>query len=117
MPTRLEYIQAYAKGWTEGDPRQILEACAPGYFFDDPKQNIRVRSPQFEAYCKKLVIAANDAHKEPSATFMEITDVLVSPDQSLVYCWWGIPALAVQGAGLIRVSDRGVESERIAYYA
>ena len=117
MPTRMEYIGAYAKGWTEGDAQKILEACAPGYFFDDPSQPRKVTRAEFGAYLKDLVAAAVKAEDKPGDPFMEITDVLVSPDQSLVSCWWQIPALGLQGAGLIRVGDRGVESERIAYYA
>ena len=114
MPTRLEYIQAYAKGWTEGDAKAILAACSPNYLLDDPHERHPVQRHRFEAYFAKLV-------KEVSRTkldqpFMEITDVLLNADHSLVSAWWMILGTEVEGSGLIVVSDQGVESEKLAYY-
>ena len=117
MPTRMEYIGAYAKGWTEGDAQAILEACAPDYFIDDPRQPHKVTRDEFGAYLKDLVEeATEEAGGKPGDPFMAITDVLVQADHALVSCWWHIPGLGISGAGLIRVGDRGVESEKIAYY-
>ena len=32
------------------------------------------------------------------------------------WVWWSIPNTSIQGAGLIKVGDHGVVSERLAYY-
>ena len=49
---------------------------------------------------------------------MELTEVTTNEDGGLLtaWCWWSIPGTALQGAGLIKVGDDGVRSEKLAYY-
>ncbi len=53
-----------------------------------------------------------------SGPLMELTEVTTSEDGGVLtaLCWWSIPGTALRGAGVIKVGDSGVQSEKLAHY-
>ncbi len=51
--------------------------------------------------------------------FMNLTEVVTNEEGGVLTasCWWAVPGTELQGSGLIKVTDDGVISERLAYYA
>ncbi len=53
-----------------------------------------------------------------SGPLMELTEVTTGEDDGVLtaWCWWSIPGTAIQGSGLIKAGEIGVQSEKLAYY-
>lgn len=115
-----DHLAAYAEGWTTGDADKILGCTTDDYFFDDPNSG-PVPKAGFAAYLAGLkeTVASIRGDSADDGTFMELSEVVTSEVDGVLtaWCWWSIPGTPIQGAGLIKVGDDGVRSERIAFYA
>ena len=111
MASRSDSLGLYAEGWTAGDIDKIITAIAPTFTFDDPQVG-SVSKQEFPEYFRDIRSLRN------SEPFMILTEVVTQEDTDALtaWCWWEIPNVA-QGSGLIKVTDQGVVSERITYYA
>jgi hypothetical protein len=113
-----DYIASYAEGWSLGDTEKIMNAAAPDLILDDPnigKIN-RDALPDYIAGLKNAVaqLRAGDRHE----MLMEMSEVVIKDDDEPVsiWAWFTVPGTALAGSALIKVTDRGVVEERIAYY-
>lgn len=113
-----EKLGTYAEGWSNGDSEAILSATADSFVFDDPNSGA-ITKADFTTYLAGLkdVVAAL-RNGDDGGTFMELSEVVTKDDGGVLTasCWWEIPGIGIQGSGLIKVTDDGVVSERIAYY-
>jgi hypothetical protein len=108
---RKKLVKAYLRAWGDADLEALLDTCAPGYVLDDPDggQVPREGLKDFLAKLRKRVPGG----KPP---FVENVEVIGDKDWKTAYCWWTIPGSGLTGAGLIKVSKKGILSERVAYY-
>ena len=115
-----DHLAAYAEGWTNGDADKILGCTTADYVFDDPN-SAPVPKSGFVAYLNGLkeTVSSTRGDSTGDGPFMELSEVVTSEVDGVLtaWCWWSIPNTPIQGAGLIKVGDNGVQSERIAFYA
>ncbi len=113
-----DHLGAYAEGWTNGDADKIIGSLSDDYVLDDPNEGKAGKADfaNFLAGMKEAV--ASMRGEDYSGPFMELTEVTTREDGGVLtaWCWWSIPGTALQGAGLIKVSDSGVQSEKLAFY-
>lgn len=113
-----DYIASYAEGWSLGDTEKIMNAAAPDLILDDPNVGKINRDalPDYIAGLKNAVaeLRVGDRHE----MLMEMSEVVIKDDDEPVsiWAWFTVPGTALAGSALIKVTDRGVVEERIAYY-
>ena len=114
----VDFIGAYAEGWTTGDFDKILGATAPGYILDDPSAG-QITRESLLGYLEELSATLDQLRGGPrDGNFLDLTEVAVdeTEDGATVWCWWEAPGTGVGGSGLIKVGPEGVLSEKLAYY-
>lgn len=117
--TASDHIATYAQGWTKGDPLAILKATAESYVFDDPNSG-KVTKSDFVVYFNELkskVESLRGGIVHPH--FIEFTEVVPKSEGDVitVWCWRSIPGTKIEGSSLIKATDEGIVSERVAYYS
>ncbi len=113
-----DHLGAYAEGWTNGDADKLIGSLSDGYELDDPNEG-KVGKAGFASYLAGMKEAVASMRGEGySGPLMELTEVTTREDGGVLtaWCWWSIPGTALQGAGLIKVGDNGVQSEKLTYY-
>ena len=114
-----EYIETYLKGWELGDAGLSLSATATEFYYDDPNTG-RIQRDGFVEFVKGFKIAAVEMGAEEKARpFLDYTDTVIKDDKlpATVWCWWQARGTSLQGSAVIKVSELGVMSERIAYFS
>ena len=113
-----DHLGAYAGGWTDGDADKITGAVSDDFVLDDPNEGKfgKADIANYLAGMKEAVASLRGVNY--SGPFMDLTEVTTSEDSGVItaWCWWSIPGTALQGAGLIKVGDSGVLSEKLSYY-
>jgi hypothetical protein len=116
--SKSDHLAAYAEGWTNGDTAKIISALAENYVLDDPNhgQVSKGGMAEFLDGMKAVVSELRGGREE--STFLNLTEVVAddSGDVLTAWCWWEVPGTPIAGAGLIKVRDDGVQSERLTYY-
>jgi hypothetical protein len=113
-----DHLGAYAEGWCNGDADKIIGSLSDEYVMDDPNHG-KVAKADFAGYMAGMKEAIASLRGEGyTGAFMELSEVTTREDGGVltVWCWWSVPGTPLQGAGLIKVGDGGVQSERLAYY-
>ena len=113
-----DHLGAYAEGWTNGVSDTILGAASESFVFDDPNAG-KVAKADFAAYFAGLTeLVASIRGDGYGAPFMNLSEIVTKEEDGVLTasCWWAIPGTEIQGSGLIKVTNDGVVSERIAYY-
>ncbi len=113
-----DHLGAYADGWANGDADKIIGSLADSYVLDDPNEG-KITKAEFANFLAGMKEAVASMRGEDHAgPFMELTEVTTNEDGGVLtaWCWWSIPGTALQGAGLIKVGDDGVRSEKLAFY-
>ncbi len=113
-----DHLGAYAEGWTNGDADKIIGSVSDGFVLDDPNEGKigKVDIAKHIAGMKEAVASMRgEVYLGP---FMELTEVTTREDGGVLtaWCWWSIPGTPLRGAGLIKVGDDGVQSEKLTYY-
>ncbi len=114
----VDHLGAYAEGWTNGDADKIIGSLSDDYVLDDLNEG-KAGKADFANYLAGLKEAlASMRGEDYSGPFMELTEVTTREDGGVLtaWCWWSIPGTAFQGAGVIKVNDSGVQSEKLAFY-
>ncbi len=114
----VDHLGAYAEGWTNPDADKIIGSLSDDYVLDDLNEG-KAGKADFANYLAGMKEAlASMRGEDYSGPFMELTEVTTREDGGVLtaWCWWSIPGTALQGAGLIKVSDNGVQSEKLAFY-
>lgn len=88
------------------------------YQLDDPNSGTIPKTGISEYIARLVELVDNIRGASGQQPFMEVTEVVTSEEGNLLtaWVWWSIPNTSIQGAGLIKVGDHGVVSERLAYY-
>ncbi len=113
------HIEAFARGWNQGDLEVIMSSLAPVFSLDDPNvgQVPRKSIPEYLANLKSVVASLRDdgAVEQP---LMEMSDVVIKSDELpvSVWTWWTVPGTPIGGSALVKVGEDGVISERLSYY-
>ncbi len=113
-----DHLGAYAEGWTNGDADKIIGSVSDGFVLDDPNEG-KVGKADFADYFAGMKAAVASMRGEVYlGPFMELTEVTTREDGGVLtaWFWWSVPGTPLQGAGLIKVGDDGVQSEKLAYY-
>ena len=112
-------IDIYLEGWRTGDPDRSLEACAPGFYYDDPNTG-RIKREDFHAFVEDFKsYGASLNHNEVPTPFLEYTDTVIECNCSpvTIWCWWRVTGTQFQGSALVKADETGILSERIAYFS
>ncbi len=117
--TKADFLKDYLEAWTEGKGDRILEATALSYTLDDPNIGHTLHRSTFKKYFDDLfgvVRGLQDPHYRNH--FKESSEVVAKEDLGVLtaYCWWHVPGTHIQGSSLIKVSDGGILSEKVAFY-
>ncbi len=117
--TAVDHLGVYAEGWTKGDADKILSSVTDNYVFDDPNAG-EIRKAGFAAYLAEFreTVESLRSGAAGDGPFMELSEIVTSEAEGVLtaWCWWAIPGTPLQGSGLIKVGDDGVQSERITFY-
>ena len=115
MSRRAHYRAVYGEGWETMDAEKMISAVADGFVLDDPALPEPVTKATLAAY-----LASWDERTKAAGSTgkMEISDVAVQDKDGvwLEWNWWRFPGTDIEGAGLLKITDEGVVSERVAYY-
>jgi len=114
-----EAIKTYLKGWELGDGELSLSATAEHFHYDDPNTG-RIAREDFVAFVNDFKRAAVEmGGEENSSPFLDYTDTVIKDDElpATVWCWWQARGTPLQGSAVIKVSEEGIISERIAYFS
>ena len=111
-------LEAYAEGWTNGDADKLVGSLSDWYVLDDPNEG-HITKANFADYIAGMKEAVASMRGEDySGPLMELTEVTTREDGDILTAWccWLIPGTTLQGAGLIKVGDDGVQSEKLTYH-
>ena len=113
-----DYLGTYAEGWANGDCETILSATSDSFIFDDPNVGTVAKREFTDFFAGLREDVASMRGGEYEGPFMELTEVVTKDEDGVLTasCWWELPGTGIRGSGLIKVTDDGVVSERIAYY-
>ena len=115
MSRRPHYRTLYGEGWKTMNVEKMLSAVADGFVLNDPAWPEPVTKATLAAY----LAGWEERTKAAGATGeMEISDIVIQDEGGLrvEWNWWSFPGTDIEGAGLLKVTDEGVVSERVAYY-
>jgi len=114
--TGYERLKVYLDGWRTGNAEQSLNATAPGFFYEDPNTG-KIERDEFLSFIEDFKSAVAEIRGGTIGTpFLRYTNTLISEERSLAWCWWQATGTDFQGAAVIQFGDRGVISEKIAYF-
>ncbi len=115
MSKRAYYRALYGEAWKTMDAEKMLSAVADGFVLNDPALPEPVTKATLAAY-----LAGWDERMKAAGSTgeMEISDVVVQDKDGVrvEWNWWSFPGTDIEGAGLLKITDEGVVSERVAYY-
>lgn len=113
------HIETFAKGWTSGDLDSILESLAPNFRLDDPNAGEFTKEsiPGYVSSLKESIASIRDESGD-GQPLMEMSEVVIKDDADpvTVWAWWRVPGTPISGSALVKITDDGVISERLAYY-
>ena len=112
-----DHLGDYAEGWTNGDADKLVGSLSDWYVLDDPNEG-HITKANFADYLAGMKEAVASMRAEDySGPLLELTEVTTREDDGVLtaWCWWSIPGTTLQGAGLIKVGDDGVRSEKLTY--
>ena len=111
----LEHLNNYLEGWKQGDGRKSLQSTVPEFYYDDPN-SCRISRENFVQFVEDFKTAAADlSDGEIPQPFLVYSHELV--DNGLAWCWWKVSGTTFEGSAVITFNDRGVTSEKIAYFS
>jgi hypothetical protein len=117
--TARQHIDTYLEGWRTGDGPKSLSVVTPDFHYDDPNtgriyQNGLV---DFMEAFKVATAALNNG--QIGSPFLTYTNIVFDQGShpAKAWCWWQATDTDLQGAALIHFDDRGVLSEKIAYFS
>ena len=116
--TRIETLAQYAEGWTKGDVDLICSTLQDSFLYEDRNspRPIQGKTAFREAFAR--LYQYKDREKRKSQPFMELSEGMTKDDGTTLtaWCWWVLTYSPMKGSGLIKVTEEGVLSEKIAYY-
>jgi hypothetical protein len=106
--SRGEHLEAYAKGWQEGDIDTIMGSLADGYTFDVPNAGVIPKAGMVDYFAEFQNVVSEARGGQSDQAFMELSEIVTQDegDTLTAWCWWSIPG-----------TDDGVKSEVITFYA
>ena len=114
-----EYLDAYFEAVINSDGDALLASVSDSFVFDDPNFGMVPKS-EIAAYFSRFIdTVATIRGDRPGEKLMVISDILTRQEGEVMIasCWWSVPDTDIAGAGLFRVGDDGVLSERLSYYS
>ena len=114
----MDHLGSYAEGWSNGVLDTIMGAVTGSFVFDDPNAG-KIAKADLAAYFAGMTeLVASIRGSNYDGPFMELSEVVTKDEDGVLTasCWWAVPGTDIQGSGLIKVTDEGVISERLAYY-
>jgi hypothetical protein len=112
-----QIIETYLRGWELGDGVLSQSVTVDDFYYDDP-QSRRIFKDEFVQFVEDFKSAAIEMGGELDANpFLQYSDVVIDKSTSpvTVWCWWQAVGTELQGAALVKVDERGVLREKIAY--
>lgn len=115
MSKRAEHRARYIEGWNTMDAEKLLMSVTDDFIFDDPADPSPVTKAGLAAYLPSWPEKAGLLGAEFD---FEIVDRVVADEGGVLleWYWWRLTGTDVAGSAVIKTSDQGVMSERLAYY-
>lgn len=116
---REDYLTAYTEGFANRDIDGLFGSLADSYVMDDPNAG-KIPKAGMKDYTAGFCAAVDGMRAaDDSSPMLAITVELSRDDgdETTVLVWWNVPNTPMEGAGIIKVGDDGVRSERLAYHA
>ena len=115
MSRRLEILRSWVDAVRAMAPERALEFAAPDFIFFDGALSEPVTRESFAEYLlgwesRMRAIGGTGRYEVVDEVVLDRDDVL------LKWGWWQFTGTDVQGASLVKITDRGVTFEKIAYY-
>ncbi len=115
MSKRAQLRARYIEGWNTMDAEQLLASVTDDFLFDDPAEPEPVTKAMLAAYMPRWPEKAGAL----GATFQfDMVDKVVQDEAGVLleWYWWRLTGTEVEGTAVIKTGDKGVISERLAYY-
>ena len=112
-----DHLNTYAEGWTKGEAAIIMRSLDDGYTLDDPNFGT-VSKGEFSDYLAGFKQQVESIRGNTGGPLLELTEIVTQEEAGILtaWAWWSVPGTEIQGAGLIKVGDAGVVSERLTFY-
>ena len=112
-----DHLNTYAEGWAKGDAAIIMKSLDDGYTLDDPNFGM-ISKGEFPDYLAGFKQQVESIRGNTGDLLLELTELVTKEEAGILtaWAWWSVPGTEIQGAGLIKVGDTGVLSERLTYY-
>ena len=110
----LEHLNNYLEGWKQGNGEKSKQSTLPEFYYDDPNSS-RITRENFVQFVEDFkAAAAGLCDGEVPQPFLEYSHQVI--DKELAWCWWRVCGTTLEGSALITFNDKGVTSEKIAYF-
>ncbi len=112
-----DHLNTYAEGWTKGDAAIIISSLDDGYTLDDPNAGT-ISKEALSEYLAGFKQQVESIRGNTGGPLMELSELVTQEQAGILtaWAWWSVPGTEIQGAGLIKIGDTGVLSERLTYY-
>lgn len=112
-----DHLNAYAEGWSKGDAAIVIGSLDDGYTLDDPNAGT-ISKEAFSDYLAGFIQQVESIRGKTGGVLIELSELVTQEEAGILtaWAWWSVPGTDIQGAGLIKVGDTGVLSERLTYY-
>ena len=112
-----DHLNNYAEGWTKGDSAIIVGSLDDGFTLDDPNAGT-ISKKAMSDYLAGFKQQVDSIRRNTGGPLMALTEIVTQEEAGILtaWTWWSVPGTEIQGAGLIKVGDTGVLSERLTYY-
>lgn len=114
-----QQLEIYLEGWRLGEPSTSLAVLRSEFHYDDPNTG-RIFREGFVDFVEAFKADAAALNNGKLGTpFLTYSDIIIDETSkpSKAWCWWQATDTDLQGAALIHFDDRGIISERIAYFS
>ena len=114
---KTDHLNRYAEGWIKGDAGIIVSSLDDKYELDDPNAG-KISKQAFSEYMASFWQQVEAIRGKVDQPLLEVSELLTQEVEGTLtaWVWWLVPGTDIQGSGLIKVGDRGVLSERLAFY-
>ena len=95
----------------------IVSSLDDKYELDDPNVG-KISKQAFSEYLAGFWQQVEAIRGKGDQPLLELSELLTQEAEGTLtaWAWWLVPGTDIQGSGLIKVGDRGVLSERLAFY-
>lgn len=113
MADRFERLNDYLGSWSE--PHRLVSALADDFVLDDPAEPFPITKATFADWMARR---ERNMRAIGGTGRVEAFDAVEYDHDGILlrWSWWHFVGTNVEGASIVKVTDRGVAHHRIAYF-